>query len=343
MSDSPASQLESLPPPVKMLEMISGFWVSRTIFIAAKLALPDHVKDGPRSAEELASATGTNPTALYRVLRGLASVGIFVEGEDSRFGPTPLSETLRSDIPGSLRAFAMAELGQEHFVAWGNLLHSVKTGEIAFDDHFKQNVWEYYAQNPEDAQTFNQAMRGMTQAANQMILDAYDFSEVGSIVDIGGGTGSLLGAVLGAYPSMRGVLFDLPHVIAEAKPLLAQTEVSDRAELQSGDFFKSVPSADAYLLKFIIHDWDDERSILILKNCRQAVNPNGRLLLLETIVPPRNEPSFSKFIDLNMLVMTGGSERTEKEFAALFEKAGWRLEKVINTGSLFYVIEARPF
>jgi hypothetical protein len=342
MSDSPDLTLPSPPASVKMLEIICGFWISRTIYVAAKIGLADHIKDSPRTVQDLASATGTNPASLYRVLRALASVGVFIEDEAGRFGPTPLSETLRSDVQGSMRALAMAELGQEHFTAWGNLMHSVKTGEIAFDNHFKQNVWEYYAQNPEDGHTFNQAMRGMTQTANQMILEAYDFSGVETIADIGGGTGSLLSAVLAAYPSMRGILFDLPHVIAEAGPILTQTNVRDRAELQSGDFFSSVPTADAYLLKFIIHDWDDDQSITILKRCRQAVGPAGRLLLLETIVPPRNEPSFSKFIDLNMMVMTGGQERTETEFADLFEKAGWRLTRVIPTNSIFYVIEATP-
>jgi ubiquinone/menaquinone biosynthesis C-methylase UbiE len=340
-SQSQALQTEPAPPQMAMLQMITGFWVSRTIYVAAKLGLADLIKDQPRTADELAQITGAHAPSLYRILRALASVGVFVEDDQKRFANTPLSETLRSDAPGSLRAFAMVELGQEHFPAWGNLMHSVKTGEIAFDNLFKQNAWEYYAQNPEDASNFNQAMKGMTEIANAAVLAAYDFSGVNKLVDIAGGTGRLVSAILNAYPQMRGVLFDLPHVIAEAGPLLEAAGVKDRCETVTGDFFKSVTEGgDAYVMKWIIHDWDDEKSTAILKNIHRAMNPDGKLLIIEMVVTEGNHPDLSKFVDLNMLVMTGGRERTKAEFKSLLAGAGFKLTRVIQTASPFAVIEA---
>src|SRR5215831_10663539 len=204
-------QSESAAPQFAMLQMITGFWVSRAIYVAAKLGLADLVKDAPKTADDLARLTGTHSPSLYRALRALASVGVFTDDGRGRFAQTPLSETLRSDTPGSLRALAIVELGQEHFPAWGNLMHSVKTGEIAFDNLFNQNIWEYYAQHPEDASNFNEAMKGMTEVVNAAVLASYDFSGVGKLVDVAGGTGGLIGAILRANPKTRGVLFDLPH------------------------------------------------------------------------------------------------------------------------------------
>jgi hypothetical protein len=236
---------------------------------------------------------------------------------------------------------AMVELGQEHFPAWGNLMHSVKTGEIAFDNLFKQNAWEYYAQNPEDASNFNDAMKGMTEVVNAAVLASYDFSNAGTMVDIAGGTGGLMGAILNANPMMRGVLFDLPHVIAEARPQLAAMGMQDRCETMAGDFFKAVPEGgDTYIMKWIIHDWEDEKSIVILKNIHRAMNEDGKLLLIEMVVPEGNQPDLSKFVDLNMMVMTGGCERTEGQFASLLASAGFKLARVVRTASPVCIIEA---
>lgn len=340
-SQTALAEPAALPPQFAMLQMITGFWLSRTIYVAAKLGLADLVKDGPKTADELARSTGAHAPSLYRVMRALASAGIFVEDDQKRFAQTPLSDTLRSDALGSLRWMAMAELGQEHFPAWGNLMHSVKTGEIAFDNLFKQNAWDYYAQNPEDASNFNQAMKGLTEMINVAVLSAYKFSGVNKLVDIAGGTGGLISAILNANPQMRGVLFDLPHVIAEAGPLLDAAGVRDRCETATGDFFKSVPEGgDAYVMKWIIHDWDDEKSTIILKNIHRAMNENGKLLLIEMVVAGSNQPDLSKFIDLNMLVMTGGRERAEAEFGALLASAGFKLRRVIRTASPVCVIEA---
>jgi len=329
------------PPQFAMLQMITGFWVSRAIYVAAKLGLADLVKDSPKTADELARLTGTHSPSLYRALRALASVGVFTEDGQGRFAQTPLSETLRSDTPGSLRAMAIVELGQEHFPAWGNLMHSVRTGEIAFDNLFKQSAWEYYAGNPEDASNFNESMRGLTEMVNMAVLDSYDFSGADKLVDVAGGTGGLISAILAAHPRMRGVLFDLPHVIAEAGPLLDAAGVRDRCEISTGDFFRSVPEGgDAYVMKWIIHDWDDEKSTAILKNIHRAMNKKGKLLLIEMVVLEGNQPDLSKFLDLNMLVMTGGRERTEAEFKSLLAASGFELTRVIRTTSPVCVIEA---
>lgn len=335
-------QSESAPPPqFAMLQLIIGFWVSRAIYVAAKLGLADLVKDSPKTADELARLTGTHSPSLYRALRALASVGVFTDDGRGRFAQTPLSETLRSDTPGSLRALAIVELGQEHYPAWGNLMHSVKTGEIAFDNLFKQNAWEYYAQNPEDASNFNESMRGLTEMINVAALEAYDFSGADKLVDVAGGTGRLISSILSACPRMRGVLFDLPHVIAEAGPLLDAAGVRDRCETSTGDFFRSVPEGgDAYVMKWIIHDWDDEKSTAILKNIRRAMDEKGKLLLIEMVVPEGNQPDLSKFLDLDMMVMTGGRERTEAEFNSLLAASGFKLTRVVRTASPICVIEA---
>ena len=328
-------------PHFAMLQMVVGFWVSRAIYVAAKLGLADLVKDRPKTADEIARLTGTHAPSLYRVLRALASVGVFADDGQGRFTQTPLSETLRGDTPGSLRAMAMVELGQEHFPAWGNLMHSVKTGEIAFDNLFNQNAWEYYARNPEDASNFNKSMKGLTEMINGAVLSAYDFSGVNKLVDVAGGTGGLISAILTIHPQMRGVLFDLPHVIAEAGPLLDAAGVRNRCETASGDFFKSVPAGgDAYVMKWIIHDWDDAKSTVILENIRKAMNENGKLLLIETVIPEGNHPDLSKFLDLDMMVMTGGRERTEDEFNSLLAASGFELRRVIRTPSPVCVIEA---
>jgi ubiquinone/menaquinone biosynthesis C-methylase UbiE len=335
-------QSESAPPPqFAMLQLITGFWVSRAIYVAAKLGLADLVKDSPKTADELARLTGTHSPSLYRALRALASVGVFTDDGRGRFAQTPLSETLRSDTPGSLRALAIVELGQEHYPAWGNLMHSVKTGEIAFDNLFKQNAWEYYAQNPEDASNFNESMRGLTEMVNVAVLEAYDFSGADKLVDVAGGTGRFISSILSTYPRMRGVLFDLPHVISEAGPLLDAAGVRDRCETSTGDFFRSVPEGgDAYVMKWIIHDWDDEKSTAILKNIRRAMDEKGKLLLIEMVVPEGNQPDLSKFLDLDMMVMTGGRERTEAEFNSLLAASGFKLTRVVRTASPICVIEA---
>jgi hypothetical protein len=329
-----------VPAPLQMLQIISGFWISRCVYVAAKFGIPDLLKDGAKTAEELAAATDSHAPSLFRVLRALVPFGVFTQDENDRFGITPLSETLRSDIPGSLRAFAMTELGEEHYPAWGELLYSVRTGGIAFDQAFGEPVWEFFATHPDNAQIFNDAMSGMTAQANEALHAAYDFAGINTIVDVGGGHGGLITSILKKNPSTRGILFDSPQVIEGAKAPVNASGVGDRCALIGGDFFQSVPEGgDAIILKWIIHDWNDEQSIAILKNCHRALPENGKLILVEAVVPASNEPHFSKFIDLNMLVMTGGRERTEAEFRELYEASGFGLTRVVPTESPFSVIE----
>lgn len=335
-----ATAMKEIPPPLQMLQLISGFWVSRCVYVAAKLRVPDLLKDEPKSAEELAAANNVHPPSLFRVLRALGAVDVLTQTDDGRFGNTPLSETLCSDAPGSLRAFAMTELGEEHYPAWGELMHSVRTGEIAFDKAFGEPVWEFFAKHEENAKIFNDAMSGMTAQAEQALHAAYSFEGINTIMDVGGGHGGLITSILTRNPNMRGVLFDSPQVIEGAQSKIAASGIGDRCEIVVGDFFQSVPEgADAIIMKWIIHDWNDEQSMAIMKNCHRALPENGKLMLVEAVVPPGDEMHFAKFIDLNMLVMTGGRERTEEEFRQLYEAAGFRLTRVVPTESPFSVIE----
>jgi len=326
-----------------MLQIISGFWISRGVYVIAKLGIPDLLKSGPKTAEELAEATKMHAPSLFRILRALASVGVLSSANGGRFAQTPVSETLVTDAPGSLRWFAVSELGQEHYPAWGNLMHSVKTGEIAFDNFFGVDIWKYFQQNPEDAAVFNDSMSSVTAATNEAILSLYDFSNFGTVVDVGGGHGGLITSILKRNPKVKGVLFDAPEVIEGARPKLEATGLAERCETVDGDFFKSVPAGgDAYVMKWIIHDWDDEKSITILRNCRSRMRANGRLILVDCVVPESDEPHFSKFIDLNMLVMTGGKERTAKEFEQLLGAAGFKLLRIIPTELPTSIVEAEP-
>jgi ubiquinone/menaquinone biosynthesis C-methylase UbiE len=333
-------QESNAPPPVAMLQLISGFWISRCIYITAKLGIADLVKQEPKTAGDLAAASGANASSLFRVLRALASVGIFTQDDKDRFGITPLSEMLLADVPGSLRAFAMTELGEEHYPAWGDLLHSVRTGEIAFDHTFGMDIWKYFAQHPDNARIFNDAMSGVTVQANEAVHAAYDFPGINTLIDIGGGHGRLITSILRRNPQMHGILFDSPQVIDGARESVQRSDVTQRCELIGGNFFESVPlGGDAHILKWIIHDWDDEKSLMILRNSHRALAENGKLILVEAVVPPGSELHFSKFMDLNMLVMTGGRERSEEEFRRLYEASGFRLNRIVPTESPFSVIE----
>ncbi|GAA6618061.1 methyltransferase [Scytonema sp. NUACC26] len=342
MSQAQTNNNPEVSASTSMLEMISSFWVSQTIYAAVKLGIADYLQEQPRTAGELAEMTNTHAPSLYRLLRALTSVGIFTEDENHRFGLTRLGETLCTDCPGSLRFFAMIQLGQEHYRAWGNLLHSIKTGEVAFDNLVGMNVWDYYVKNPENGKVFEQAMTNMTGSQIEAIMASYDFSELSLVVDVGGGQGSLLTTILKAYPELKGILFDTPTTIENVKPRLqANSDVGNRCTAVSGNFFESVPSGgDAYLMKFIIHDWDDEKAIAILKNCYRVMPENSKLLLFETIIPLGNEPFFGKLLDINMLVMTGGRERTESEYQVLLQAAGFQLNKIISTPSPLSIIEA---
>src|SRR4029453_7973567 len=257
-------------PQFAMLQIISGFWISRGVFVIAKLGIPDLLKTGPKTPAEIASPTGTHAESLFRVLRALVSVGVLASDNENRFSNTPVSETLITDAPGSIRWFTISELGQEHYPAWGNLMHSVKTGEIAFDNFYGNDIWTYFKNNPDDAAVFNNSMTGVTAALNASLRSLYDFSKFNTVVDVGGGHGGLITEILKSNPNTKGILFDAAEVVSGARERLSDAGLSDRCEAMAGDFFKAVPKGgDAYVMKWIIHEWDDERALKILKNLRR--------------------------------------------------------------------------
>lgn len=322
--------------------LMTGYWFTQAIYVAAKLSLADLLHDGPKSVEELANATQTKAPFLYRLLRALASLGIFIEEGDRRFRMTPMAECLRSDVPGSMRSLAIVR-GEWQYQSWGELLHSIRTGQAGSEKIHGMPIFEWLSQNPEQGQLFDAAMTGVHGRETAAMLDAYDFGGIDTLADIGGGNGSVLTAVLQKYPQMQGILYDLPTVAERTKAIIDAAGLASRCQVIAGSFFEFVPAgADAYLMRHIIHDWDDEKSITILKNCRQAMGKDGRLLLVEGIVPTGNEPSVSKFYDLAMMVLPGGMERTEDEYRRLYEVAGFQLTRIVPTSSWVSVIEGRP-
>ncbi len=326
-------------PHQQLDRMITGYWISQAIYAAAKFDLAGHLKEGPKSVEELAKATSTNSEALYRLLRALASVGIFAEGESRQFSLTPLAEPLRSDVPGSKHALALMT-GDEQFRAWAEIDYSIQTGKIAFEKVFGKPIFDYLGENPDKALICDAAMVGIHGRESNAILDAYDFSRIGVVADIGGGNGSQITRILKKHKNLKGILFDLPHVIERAKQQVESEGLSDRCQLVGGSFFDSVPEgADAYMMRHIIHDWDDEKALTILRNCHQAMASTSKLLVVESVIPAGNEPFNGKFLDLHMLLIPGGKERTEEEYRSLFAKAGFELNRVIPTDTEVSMIE----
>jgi hypothetical protein len=329
-----------IPPQSMMFQFINGYWITQLIYAVTKLGIADLLKDGPLNCNKLASSTGTHARSLYRVMRALASVGIFAENEQGDFTLTPLATCLRSDVPDSLRAFAIMS-GEEVYQAWGDILYSLRTGANAFEHLYGMDCFQYYAQNPQAGQIFDQAMTNGSVREISAATKAYDFSKIQKLVDVGGGHGSLMASILKSNPNLKGVLYDLPSVVEGAKNLLKDQGVLSRCEVVSGDFFTSVPAGgDAYILKGVIHDWDDERAIAILKNCHQAMVENGLLLVVEMVIPPGNNLFVGKLLDIHMLIKApGGCERTEAEYRTLFERAGFKLTNIFPTQANVSVIE----
>jgi hypothetical protein len=346
MTNVPESALPSdASSAVTLRHLSTGFWVSQAIAVAAALGIADHLQGGAKSCAELAPAVGVHAGALYRLLRAIASVGVFAEDRQGRFSLTPLATLLLTEGPGSWRAAAILNGAPWVWQPWGALAYSVKTGKPAFEHIFGMGFEAYLAQHPEAADTFQAFMHVATAEEASVVAPVYDFSGLTTVVDVGGGRGALLAAILKCNPHLRGVLFESSQVIADAPALLAAQGVADRCELVAGDFFRALPvGADAYILKWILVSWDDEQSVRILQNCRQALGTRGRLLVIERIIPPGNEPFFGKLADLNLLVMYAGRHRTETEYRALFARAGFELSRVVPTHSptQFSVIEGMP-
>ena len=330
-------------PPAALTRLVNGYQVSHAIHAAVVLGIADLLAAGAGDVAGLAVATGTDAGALYRLLRALAAAGVFREAPDRHFTLAPMGECLRSNAPDPVAPWAM--LAGQPYVhrAWGGLLHSLRTGETAFCHMHGMDVWDYRARYPEQGAVFDRAMSGISRRVAEAVVETCNFGRFRRVVDVGGGEGVLLGHILGAHRAMGGVLFDLPHVVVGAARVLHAAGVAERCEVVAGDFFPGVPAGgDGYVLKGILHDWDDAAAVAILRACHSAIAPGGALLVIERLVAPPNEGADAKFSDLNMLVMPGGRERTREEFEALLGAAGFRLSQVVATGTRMSMLEAAP-
>jgi SAM-dependent methyltransferase len=327
------------PLPPVLFQMATAYWVSQAIYVAAKLGIADLLADGPQSSVALAAATRSDPSSMFRLMRALSSVGVFSQQDEDKdcFALSRLAEALRSSVPGSLREILIT-IGEIHYQACGELLHSVQTGMPAFTKVFGTNLFEYLPHNAHAAEAFNRGMTNLSSLLAHAVLLAYDFSGISSIVDVGGGEGELLRKILELNPEMTGVVLDLSNAVESEHRAPSD---GGRCSFVAGNFFNSVPEgADGYLLCGVVHDWDDNRAIRILSNCRKAMTGPAKLLIVDMIVPATNSPSFSKLLDLNMMVMTGGRERTKAEFHALLDAADYRVSRIIPTMAPQSIIEA---
>jgi hypothetical protein len=332
---------KKLSPPEVMRNLAIGYWVARLVHVAAKLRLADLLKGGPRTPEDLATASGVQPLALYRVLRALASVGIFAETKSRRFRLTPLAATLQTGVPASMHAWALMINENWGWDSWKELLSGVKTGEVPFLKAHGIPIFEYFEKHPEDLQVFGESMTSLSRIENPTVAAAYKFSGLRTLVDVGGGHGSLLATILKANPKLKGVLYDQPSVSARAEKDQHVTAkgIAERCRLESGNFFEAVPKGgDAYIMKYILHDWNDEACVKILTNCRAAMNEKGKVLVVDNVIAPGNDPGWGKLLDIQMLII-GGRERTRKEFATMFTAARLKLIRVVPTTCPLSIIE----
>jgi hypothetical protein len=337
-----AAALNALPADAQLMQLLSGAFIAPAIYTAAKIGIADLLVDGPKTAAELASKTDTDERSLYRLLRSLASVGAFEEVAPKTFANTPVTETLRSDVPRSTRDMAIWIGEPDHWKVYGDLLYSVRTGKPAWDNVHGEPVFPYLLNTNKDlGDIFNRAMTSYSHQSIGPVLAAYDFSGAKTIADIAGGYGHLLAAVLASNPNANGVLFDLPAVLSGAPQMLDSYGVADRVELVEGDFFTEVPVvADIYMLKHIIHDWYDDKNQKILGNIRAIMPDDAKVLIIDVVVPEGNEPHFGKIIDLEMLMAPGGVERTPSEFNELLVNSGFKLNRIIRTPGMMSIIEA---
>jgi hypothetical protein len=333
------------PPPIDLLNMITGHWKAQAIYVAAKLGIADVLRDGPMSSSAIASAVGAHPGSLYRLLRALGSLGVFRERSDGQFELTPISVLLQTEHPGSMRSITLAMCGPP-YRAWEGAFYSVTTGKSAFEHIYGESFFEHLAKDAEASRVFNEAMSNQSRMAHSAVAASYDFSPFTRIVDVGGGNGTLLELILRSHPSATGVLFDQPHVVENARERLARSDIAGRCEVVGGSFFESVPmGGDAYIMAMVIHDWDDEAASTILKNCRRAMDSEATLLLSELVIPPGGAPFFGKLLDLDMLINLGGKERTEDEYRSLLSACGFELLAIVpahGPSSALSIIECMP-
>lgn len=321
-----------VPPQVKIGELLRTAWIPHAISVAAELRVADVLKEGPKCCKDIAEITGTHEDNLYRLLRALSTIGVFREVEYRVFENTPMSDVLREDAERSVREGALSVGYPYHWTSFGNLERSVRTGETAFDSVYGLPMFEYFQQNQLYGDNFNKVMINLSDMMIPSIIHGYDFSQFRSFVDVGGGYGSVTIPVLKAFPHLQGILFDQPHVIEGAQAYVEASGLGDRIETVGGSFFEEVPSgADCYLMKYIVHDWSDEKAVSILKTVRAAMHETSKVLLVEHVIPGENIPSGATFLDITMMVMYGGRERSKIEYEMLLKQAGLRLVQVIET------------
>ena len=333
---------KSLPLSAQLIRMGYGFMYTRLVYTAASLNLGELLAN-PRSSADLAGELGLHPRFLYRLMRTLAGEGILTEVEEGVFGLTELGECLKPDHPDGAYDSILASCSPAVTAAWEKLPDVLEHGGVGFERAFGKSWFEWLSENPELSTRFNKSMAGVFGMEPPLVAEACDFSAFKSIVDVGGGNGNLLSHILNRHEGLRGMVFDQPHVVAEAETLLADRGLNDRVTTLAGDFFTSVPEGfDAYILSHVIHDWDDDESVQILRNCRKAINPDGRLFILEWILPEGDMPHVAKVVDINMMMLMGGEERTGKQYGRLLEKAGFRMTRIIPTGCECSIVEAVP-
>lgn len=326
-----------------LIRLLTGMWAMKSIAVAARLCIPDLLSDGGKTADEIAASAKVDAGAAARLLRGLASVGVLERRDGGRYVLTEVGERLRSGVPGTFRDAFIAEADLVHWQSWEHLEDSVRSGRPRPAEVVGMPAFDWYAKNPEEGQQFGRAMENVSRFAASAVLEAYDFSDVKTIMDVGGGNGSLALAILETHPEMRGKIADLPYMQEQAHAGIRAAGAAGRCAFEACDFFESVPKgADLHVLKFILHDWTDEECVRILERCRQSLAPGGRLLVVEMLIPEEIRPDFVMLMDLNMLALTGGRERTQEEFGRLFESSGFRLSRVVPTKSPFFLLEGRP-
>ena len=322
---------------------MAAFWQSKIVLVAAELDLAGRLAGGARSATEVAAELGLHSRSLYRIMRTLAGLGILTEVKNGTFALTPLGEALKADAPGAARATILTLAGHLVSGAWDELKYSLETGKPGLERAFGMPLFDYLAAHPDEASLFSETMVGIHGSEPPAVAAAYDFDAFHGIVDVGGATGNMLVHILQRHKRPRGVLFDLAHVVTDAPRLIARHGLTDRIAIESGSFFDAVPSGhDAYLLSHIIHDWDEDQCQTILQNCRRAIDPEGRLLIIEMVLPEGDTPHFGKLTDIMMLVGPGGQERTAAEYAPLLSRADFSLARVVPTASNVSIVEAIP-
>ena len=342
-----SDQLEQTEAAATIMRLMNGAWIARIVHTAAEIGVVDHLDDQPRDAQWVAAASGTHAPSLARLLRALAALGIVQETDQLQYTLTPLGAALRADAPGSMRGWARMILSEMDERPWQALTHAVRTGDYAFRHAFGTDAWSYRAAHPDNSRLFDEAMRSMTESVNAAVATSYPFNEFGWIVDVGGGNGALLLAILAKNPQTRGTVYELPHVAPHARERVAASDVSVRCDVMEGDAMTSVPAgADAYVVKGVIHGRSDDQTVTILSNCRTAMPPNGKLLLVERLMPERVDPENARarvnlLVDINMMLMAhGGRERREAEHRHLIARAGLQVSRILQTSSPMAIIEA---